>query len=521
MNRRSLSWIAALLLVFTLALWGAAAAQDLVPQPTLDAAVEGLFTATAAAQTAMPVTQTVEAAFNQAYSATVIPQITATADAQRAADATLLDDADALLADIPQSRGADGAFILGDPNAPVTIIEFADYACPHCLEYRPVIEQFIRDYVATGQAAFEFRIFPTAGGQLTVLASAIAECAQEQRPNTFFQISEVAYELAEQGRYNDQLWQPLVQTFDLNIPQLEACFNATSPLQVEVDAIYGRSLGITGTPAVRVRYGGGAAEVIELNGTAYPNGRVPFEVLAAVVEAAQPTAAVPTAEPTVDTALIEQQQTLAASLANIFGLDNTESDYDALIADIPQSRGADGAFILGEPNAPITVIVFADWRCPHCQTYHDETIIPFIESEVASGRAALEARLFPTAGGATTVTMAQAVECMVEGGASFWSLDHVLFERARTGDYNTDTIRALAANAGVRFEEVMACAVNADQVVIDTEFGRSLGVSGTPAVLIRIGDSEPEFIVYENITYNRGPVPLDVLTAVVAAAHPS
>ncbi len=289
MNRRSMSRIAALALVFTLALWSAAAAQDLVPQPTLEAAVENLFAATTAAQTAIPVTQTVEAAFNQAYAATVIPQITATAAAQRAADAAVRDDANALLADIPQSRGADGAFILGDLNAPITIIEFADYACPHCLEYRAVIEQLIRDYVATGQAAFEYRTFPTAGGQLTVLASAIAECAQEQRPNTFFQISEMAYELAEQGRYNDQLWQPLVQTFDLNIRQLEACFNATSPLQVEVDTIYGQSLGVTGTPAVRVRYGSGAAEVIERDSVVYANGRVPFEVLAAVVEAAQPS----------------------------------------------------------------------------------------------------------------------------------------------------------------------------------------------------------------------------------------
>jgi protein-disulfide isomerase len=519
MNRRSSSWIVALLLVFTLALWGAASAQDLVPQPTLDAAVDNLFTATAAAQTAFPFTQTVEAAFNQAYAATVIPQITATAAAQRAADTRLLDDADALLANIPQSRGADGAFILGDPNAPVTIIEFADYACPHCIEYRPVIEQFIRDYVATGQAAFEFRTFPTAGGQLTVLASAIAECAQEQRPNTFFQIGELAYELAEQGRYDDLLWQPLVQTFDLNIQQLEVCFGATSPLQVEVDALYGQSLGVTGTPAVRVRYGNGDAEVIELNGTAYANGRVPFEALAAVVEAAQPAVAEPTVEPTVDTALVEQQQTLAASLANIFGVGGT--NYEALIADIPQSRSADGAFILGDPNAPITVVVFADWRCPHCQTYHEDIIIPFIENEVATGRAALEARLFPTAGGATTVTIAQAVECLVEGGASFWSLDHALFERARSGDYNSDTIRALAADAGVGFEAVMACAANADQVVVDTEFGRSLGVGGTPAVLIRSGDADPAFIVYNDTTYNRGAVPLDVLTAVVTAAQPS
>jgi protein-disulfide isomerase len=197
------------------------------------------------------------------------------------------------------------------------------------------------------------------------------------------------------------------------------------------------------------------------------------------------------------------------------------TDFEALLADIPQSRGADGAFLLGNPDAPITVIVFVDWACPHCQSYYNQTVIPFIESEVASGRAALEARLFPTAGGALTVSIAQAVECMVESGASFWALDHALFERARLRTYSADAIRALAADADLSFEEVTACAADADQVAVDVEFGLELGIGGTPAVLIRRGEGAPEFITYKNTTYSRGGVPLAVLAAVVAAAQPN
>src|SRR5215211_8687667 len=61
------------------------------------------------------------------------------------------------------TRTDDGAFIIGNPDAPITVIEFADFGCPHCLEYKPTIEQFIRDYVVTDKARFEFRVFPTAG----------------------------------------------------------------------------------------------------------------------------------------------------------------------------------------------------------------------------------------------------------------------------------------------------------------------------------------------------------------------
>ncbi len=70
-------------------------------------------------------------------------------------------------ASIPQFRTADGGFVLGNPDAPFTVIEFADFYCPHCQEYHPEIQKFLTNYVATGKAEFEYRIFPTAGGQLS------------------------------------------------------------------------------------------------------------------------------------------------------------------------------------------------------------------------------------------------------------------------------------------------------------------------------------------------------------------
>ena len=76
---------------------------------------------------------------------------------------------------------ADGGFVLGNPNAPITMIEFADFACPHCQEYHPMITQFLADYVVTGKAKFEYRVFPTAGGQLSEYTGQLLECAEEQK----------------------------------------------------------------------------------------------------------------------------------------------------------------------------------------------------------------------------------------------------------------------------------------------------------------------------------------------------
>lgn len=79
------------------------------------------------------------------------------------------------------SRAEDGGFVLGNPDAKVTIIEFADFGCPHCQEYKPTIDDFIKNYVQTGKAKFEFRIFPTAGGAMTEFAGRIADCIDQQR----------------------------------------------------------------------------------------------------------------------------------------------------------------------------------------------------------------------------------------------------------------------------------------------------------------------------------------------------
>jgi hypothetical protein len=46
-------------------------------------------------------------------------------------------------------------------------------------------------------------------------------------------------------------------------------------------------------------------------------------------------------------------------------------------------------------------------------------------------------------------------------------------------------------------------------------FGASNGVSGTPAVMMRVGDGPAQWINYNGVTYNRGSVSFDVLAAVI------
>lgn len=189
------------------------------------------------------------------------------------------------VASLPQSRTADGGFVLGNPDAPITVIEFADFACSHCQEYHPTITKYLQDYVATGKAKFEYRIFPTAGGQLSVYTGQLLQCAEEQKAGSFWKGYNLMFTYAFSGRYTQDVGRLLASDEGLNYSELLSC--ADTATQVQADVSFGQQAGITGTPAVMVRYNDGAAQFVNFSGRTYSTGGPPYEVLATITDAVQ------------------------------------------------------------------------------------------------------------------------------------------------------------------------------------------------------------------------------------------
>ncbi|MGB0440669.1 MAG: DsbA family protein, partial [Paracoccaceae bacterium] len=82
--------------------------------------------------------------------------------------------------------------ILGNPDAPIEVIEYASYTCPHCASFHSgAYKQLKEDYIDTGKIKFVYRevYFDKYG----MWASMIARC----EPAKFFGITEVIY--AEQS----------------------------------------------------------------------------------------------------------------------------------------------------------------------------------------------------------------------------------------------------------------------------------------------------------------------------------
>lgn len=108
-----------------------------------------------------------------------------------------------LLAGVPQ----DGV-TLGDPRAPVKLVEFVDLQCPICREYtEQVLPTLVRDYVRKGKVSIDLRVISILGPDSTTAQAAAARAAAQDRLWSF---AETFY--ANQGQENTgYVTQPFVR----------------------------------------------------------------------------------------------------------------------------------------------------------------------------------------------------------------------------------------------------------------------------------------------------------------------
>lgn len=77
--------------------------------------------------------------------------------------------------------------ILGNPDAPVKIVEYSDMECPFCKRFHPTMQQAIDEYGKSGKVAWVYRHFPLDSIHSKARAEAVAtECANELGGNAAF-----------------------------------------------------------------------------------------------------------------------------------------------------------------------------------------------------------------------------------------------------------------------------------------------------------------------------------------------
>jgi protein-disulfide isomerase len=152
----------------------------------------------------------------------------------------------ALLGGIPQN-----GLVLGNPNAPVTLVEFADLQCPVCRAYTSdVFPILVKRYVRTGKVKMVFRSLHFIGDDSTTAALA-AQAAGQQ--NKLWQFADLFYRNQQQentGYVTDSFIRQIAGGVPgLNVTELMAARNSASEQKqlTAADTLAAQS-SVTGTP---------------------------------------------------------------------------------------------------------------------------------------------------------------------------------------------------------------------------------------------------------------------------------
>ena len=95
--------------------------------------------------------------------------------------------------------------VIGDPDAPVTIIEYASVTCPGCAAFHSnILPKLKEQYIDTGKAKLIFREFPTPPVEFSYIGSLLARCAADKSgKDSYFLIIDALFKNQRNWIYGD------------------------------------------------------------------------------------------------------------------------------------------------------------------------------------------------------------------------------------------------------------------------------------------------------------------------------
>ena len=176
-------------------------------------------------------------------------------------------------------------YLLGNPNAPVQVMEFADFECPACGQFATITEPDVRKrIIATGLASYRFFDFPLVEvHRNTLQASVAAACANDQ--GKFWDMHDKLY--YGQPDWNTEatndpkrFFVQYAKEIGLDMATWTACFDAHKHLtRIMSNRAEGERRGVSSTPTFVI-------------GTKQIAGALPYDVFKAYVDTAAMQAAI-------------------------------------------------------------------------------------------------------------------------------------------------------------------------------------------------------------------------------------
>jgi protein-disulfide isomerase len=153
----------------------------------------------------------------------------------------------------PATAGPPQGYLLGKADAPVKIMEFADFECPACNHFATVTEPDVRKRIVDpGLASFTYYDYPLPQHMNSQSASNAAACADDQ--GKFWPMHDQLF--SAQDEWNTQatsnpkpMFMKYAAAMGLNTAQFEACYDARKhQKRIEANWAEGERRGISQTP---------------------------------------------------------------------------------------------------------------------------------------------------------------------------------------------------------------------------------------------------------------------------------
>jgi len=318
----------------------------------------------------------------------------------------------------------------GDPNAPVTIIEFSDYECPFCERfYSQTLDQIRNQYIETGKVKIVFRDFPLSFHQQAQKAAEAAECAGEQ--GKYYEMHDKLFESGVSGGVDS--FKKYAEELEMNKDDFNSCLDSGEMAsEVQKDFQDGQKFGVRGTPAFFI------------------NGKM--------ISGAQSFA-------------IFQQ-----AIDEELGIEEEDNEeIESIFLEDP---------IIGDINAEVTIIEYGDFECPFCKIFYDGAYGDIKSNYIRTGKVKLVFKHFPLSFHQNAQKAAEAAECAHSQG-KFEEMYDELFKEGVNG--GVDSFKNYAKEIGLNareFEDCLDLGKTAESIKDDFENGQSEGIRGTPGFFI-------------------------------------
>lgn len=135
----------------------------------------------------------------------------------------------------------------GNPNAKVTLVEFADYECPHCKRFQPVLRQILDEF--QGDVKLYFKHYPLPQHTYARPAAEAAVAAQKQ--GKFWQFEDKLW--ANQDNLSPAEMEKFAKESGLDVSKFRQDIESKAVKErVQKDRVDGSTLGLSSTPTLYI-----------------------------------------------------------------------------------------------------------------------------------------------------------------------------------------------------------------------------------------------------------------------------